>query len=101
MIQVNDYDNSIMDWRKGRGFVTPTSLDREGERDLMLGKLMLIVSEISEASEAVNFSEELADAFIRLMDITASCGINIERCIIDKMQRNELRPYKHVKACSL
>lgn len=73
----------------------------------MLGKLMLVVTEVSEAAEAVrhddvgNFKEELADAFIRLMDITSSCGYDIESEIRSKMAVNEQRPYKHAKKCSL
>lgn len=73
----------------------------------MLGKLMLAVTELSEAAEAVrhndvpNFREELADTFIRLMDITAACGIDIEHEIESKMDKNWERPIKHGKLCSL
>ncbi|KKN37005.1 hypothetical protein LCGC14_0767650 [marine sediment metagenome] len=69
----------------------------------MLEKLMLVVTEVSEAAEAhrkadfENFTEEIADTFIRLMDITASLGINIEKAILDKMAINEGRPHLHGK----
>lgn len=41
--------------------------------------------------------DELADALIRLLDLTAHLGIDIERHIELKMQYNALRPYKHGK----
>ena len=77
------------------------------ERDMMLGKLMLVSTEVAEAAEAVrhgdnkNFNEEIADAFIRLMDITAAMGIDIETEIFQKMEKNWQRPIKHGKLCSL
>lgn len=107
IIKLNEFAAEIGEWRRGHGFHTPTSLDTEPQRDLMLGKLMLVNTELAEAAEAVrhfdsaNFEEELADAFIRLMDITDSTGIDIERVIIDKMEKNKLRPFKHGKLCSL
>lgn len=104
---VNEYARRIMSWRAGHGFSTPTNLNTESNRDMVLGKLMLVVTEISEAAEAVrhgddsNFREELADVFIRLMDITAACGIDIEQEIKSKMAANHNRPFKHGKLCSL
>lgn len=106
-LKISDYANEIMSWRMGHGFRTPNTLDTEENRHDMLGKLMLVVSEVSEASEAVrhndlqNFKEEIADAFIRLMDITAAMDIDIESEIRAKMAVNEKRPFKHGKLCSL
>lgn len=106
-LKINEYAKSIMDWRINWGFCTPSNLDTQINRDLMLGKLMLVTTEVSEAAEAVrhkdqpNFEEELADTFIRLMDITAACGIDIESVIIRKMATNHTRPIKHGKHCSL
>ena len=106
-LKISDYANEIMSWRMGHGFRTPNALDTEENRHDMLGKLMLVVSEVSEASEAVrqndlpNFKEEIADAFIRLMDITAAMGIDIESEIRAKMTFNEKRPFKNGKLCSL
>lgn len=97
----------ITEWRKGRGFYTPESLATEAERDMMLGKLMLVVSECAEAGEAVrhedmaNFSEEIADAVIRLFDIANSVGLDLERAIEQKMAVNKARPMRHGKRCSL
>ena len=66
---------------------------------------MLIVTELAEAMEAHrhqdddNFREELADTFIRLFDLCAGLGIDIQAEIIKKSEKNKLRPYKHGKIC--
>lgn len=79
-------------------------------KNLWLGtRLMLIVSEMGEALEAVrdgNFShepksggfhEELADGAIRLFDLAESVpsSSNLEQTIINKMDYNSGRPKKH------
>ncbi len=67
--------------------------------------LMLIVTELAEAMEAhrkqdqENFREELADAFIRLLDLCGGLGIDIEGEIAIKSTKNKNRPYKHGKIC--
>ncbi len=66
--------------------------------------LMLIVSELGEAVEAwrkadkENFIEEMADVFIRSGDLIGFLRLDLEQAIIDKMAKNESRPYKHGKA---
>lgn len=67
--------------------------------------LMLVVTELAEAMEAhrvqddANFKEEIADTFIRLLDLCGGLGIDIEEEIYKKSSRNKLRPYKHGKIC--
>ena len=67
--------------------------------------LMLIVTELAEAMEAhriqdeANFKEELADSFIRLLDLCGGLGIDIEEEIARKSSKNKNRPYKHGKVC--
>lgn len=67
--------------------------------------LMLIVTELAEAMEAhrhqddANFKEELADTFIRLLDLCGGLKIDIEEEIYQKAVRNKKRPYKHGKVC--
>lgn len=67
--------------------------------------LMLIVTEIAEAMESYrnqdqdNFKEEIADTFIRLFDLCGGLKIDIEKELLKKMQKNQLRPYKHGKVC--
>ena len=67
--------------------------------------LMLIVTEIAEAMEAhrhqdeENFREELADTFIRLLDLCGGLKIDIAGEIAKKSEKNKDRPYKHGKVC--
>ncbi len=67
--------------------------------------LMLIVTELAEAMEGyrkrdqANFKEELADAFIRLLDLCGGLKIDIEEEIYQKSVKNKARPYKHGKVC--
>jgi len=83
-----------------KGFYTPTSIE---EDSYLLGKLMLVVTELGEAAEAVrhhdveNFTEELADTLIRIYDIAGRMDIDLGRAIADKMAVNEGRPHLHGK----
>lgn len=67
--------------------------------------LMLVVTELAEAMEAhrrqedEHFREEIADTFIRLLDLCGGLKIDIEAEIQKKAQRNLSRPYKHGKIC--
>lgn len=67
--------------------------------------LMLIVTELAEGMEAyrrqddANFREELADTFIRLLDLCGGLKIDIEGEIAKKYEKNKGRPYKHGKIC--
>ena len=96
-----------------RGFYTPTSVAAElcpvalTFGDAMLGKLMLVNTELCEAAEAArdgdmdNFKEEIADAVIRLLDICGACGIDIEEAVAQKMLVNMSRPPKHGRKTTL
>lgn len=99
--------HQISKWRASKKFVTPAGISNDKQRDLMLGKLMLVVTEVAEAAEAVrhhdeeNFKEELADTFIRLLDICGTMDIDIMGVIHSKMEKNEERPERHGKHTSL
>lgn len=73
------------------------------DQAFMSQKLMLIVSELGEALEALrkgdneNFEEEIADVFIRLGDFCGGYEIDIEKVIKWKMGVNEQRPLLHNK----
>ncbi len=74
-------------------------------------KLMLIVAETAEALEEhragkplsyeglggkpEGIAAELADIIIRVGDLSAILGINLEAAVESKMIYNEGRPYKH------
>jgi len=67
--------------------------------------LMLVVTELAEAMEGYrkndqeNFREELADAFIRLLDLCGGYGVDIEEEIRKKSEKNKNRPHMHGKIC--
>lgn len=71
--------------------------------DIIPEKLMLVVTELAEAMEAYrhkdadNFAEELADTFIRLLDMCGRLQISIQDAVRNKMEKNFARPYKHGK----
>jgi NTP pyrophosphatase (non-canonical NTP hydrolase) len=94
---LNKLCKDVAEWREAKGFKTGW--------DNMPEKLMLVVTELSEAMEALrhedkeNFREEIADTFIRLSDICGSVGIDIEDEINKKMEVNKHRPHKHGKTC--
>jgi len=94
---LNKLCKDIALWREEKGFETGWSNMPE--------KLMLVVTELSEAMEALrhddkqNFKEEIADTYIRLCDICGSVDIDIESEITSKMEVNKNRPHKHGKTC--
>ena len=73
--------------------------------------LCLIHSEVSEAMESLReglplseklegtleFSEELADVVIRIMDMAGALELDVASAIIKKIKHNKTRPYKHGK----
>jgi NTP pyrophosphatase (non-canonical NTP hydrolase) len=93
MTGLNEFAKEAAAYREAKGFVTSW--------DNMPEKLMLVVTEVAEAMEAVrhddraNFAEEIADTCIRCLDICGSLGIDIEAEITAKMERNRAREYKH------
>lgn len=104
MEQVETQGKSIQEWAK----VCHATAVEKGfwDQERNIGEaLMLIVTELAEAMEAHrvqdqdNFREELADTFIRLLDLCGGLGIDIEQEILKKSQRNKNRPYKHGKIC--
>ena len=97
MLKINKLAEEIKKWRESQGFETSWRNMPE--------KLMLVVTELSEAMEAYrhedleNFAEEIADSFIRLLDICGSVNIDIDGEIKKKMATNKKRPWKHNKIC--
>jgi NTP pyrophosphatase (non-canonical NTP hydrolase) len=98
-MNLNDLAQQIHENAKAKGFwheerSTPTLL-------------MLIVTELAEACEGDRnniplgekgaLDEELADAIIRILDMCAGKGIDIERAVRNKMAYNKTRPIKHGK----
>jgi len=99
------------DWERIQEFknmVINISVDGEKQAEIdtnnAIGtRLMLIVSEVSESLEALrnndreNFAEELADVIIRTCDLAGGLEIDLELEIVNKINKNKDRPYKHGK----
>ena len=83
-------------WEDGLSRNEDSTLDiEELFNNAIATKLMLIVSEVSEALEALrnkekdSFKEELADVAIRLADLCGGLGIDLEAEIKKKMEKNK------------
>lgn len=98
-------------WAKSKGFREDWDEASQPYYDarnpVIAMKLMLIVSEASEALETLrdhgadacvdegNFMEELADIMIRVLDLSEMLGGGLGEEIVKKMAKNQNRPYKH------
>lgn len=87
--------------------------DAEGQREHIVVKVMLVVSELSEALEELRahrefgevyyrsdgkpegFGVEIADAVIRLFHICGMLGLNLESLISEKLEYNAGRGHLH------
>lgn len=105
---LEDLAKAVADMRKRKGFYTPPSISGRvhakhvvRNSEMMLAKLMLVTTEVAEAAEACRdenmkqFGEELADIIIRVLDITASCEIDIGVHVRKKLAAWILRPSLH------
>lgn len=102
-IGINETAANIHEWAQSKGW---------WESPRPTGELlMLVVTEISEAMEDYRmrrmetvisedgkpegFPSEIADAVIRLLDLSEAYGIDLEAEIARKMAYNQTRPYRH------
>ena len=75
--------------------------DETGDIYKLSTHLALLHSEVSEALEGArhrdreNFEEEMADVFIRLLDLTHGLGIDITAAIFAKLEKNRHRGHHH------
>jgi NTP pyrophosphatase (non-canonical NTP hydrolase) len=75
----------------------------EGSEEQVASRIMLIVTELAEAVEALrhgdleNFHEELADTAIRLFDLCGGLNVDLAGAIERKMAVNAERPRLHGK----
>jgi NTP pyrophosphatase (non-canonical NTP hydrolase) len=73
------------------------------DRDLVLAKIALIMSELGEAVEAVreenlgNLDEELVDVIIRTFDLAGSLSLDMDSAYVHKMEKNRHRIFMHGK----
>ncbi|MEM2129097.1 MAG: MazG nucleotide pyrophosphohydrolase domain-containing protein [Candidatus Bathyarchaeia archaeon] len=90
---IKDWQQIITEWAIKKGF--------KWTKNDVNTMLLRIHSEVSEASEAIRdqnfegFAEELADIFIRLVNLCEVQGVNLEKEVITKYNKNLDRPYLH------
>lgn len=90
---IRDWQQIITEWAVCKGF----SWTKKDAGTMLLR----IHSEVSEASEAIrddnfeDFAEELADIFIRLVNLCEVWNLNLEDEVIRKYNKNLNRPHLH------
>ena len=98
---LNDMGRYIIEVNKANGWSCAKLKDWKGSRYKIPALLALITSETSEALEAFrkddkeNFAEEMADQLIRILDLTAGLGIDIDQAVATKIEANKSRGYHH------
>jgi len=98
-MHLNKIMNKIREINDMNGWIIPE--DAWEQETFIPTKLMLIVSESSEALEEFRnndfdkFKVELADIMIRILDLCSGLKIDIEKEILHKLEINKSRGYKH------
>ncbi|MDH4263938.1 MAG: hypothetical protein OEV78_12940 [Spirochaetia bacterium] len=101
MSNLNDLGKEIISINKENGWNVVQPHDWHLSEHKIPAILALITSETSEALEAFrkndieNFSEECADQIIRVLDLTAGLGIDIDKAVRSKLEKNKQRGYRH------
>lgn len=112
--QINDLAIDVFKTSLNNGF---WSIDDISDFAIVPIKLALIGDEVSEAlkvhrdeytdtietaknmtvEQAKEFTEELADIVIRTLDLAAGLNLNIGESIVNKIEKNKNRPFRHSK----
>lgn len=105
---IGEWCHDINTWAHGKGF-----WEHGHDRAIIVEKLFLVDTEVAEAYECLRdnpnplayyvdssskpqgFPSEIADCVIRLFDLAAELGMNLEELIDEKMKYNQTRPWKH------
>lgn len=117
METLNELADRIHAANKAKGFYDDAPLNNDKDGHLFLFKqTALIITEVSEALEELRKSTslcekektvywegdkpegypvEMVDALVRLLDVCAYVGFDIDAVLELKLAYNETRPYKH------
>ena len=98
------HENSVKHgfWEKNRDFGEVISLMHcelsEAFEEYRKGK-GFNESYYEDGKKLCGIPSELADVVIRIFDFCGGNDIDLEKIILEKMEYNEIRPYKHGKKC--
>lgn len=100
MTMLNELGSEIIEINRANGWAVINPQEWENPYKVP-ALLALITSETSEALEAfrhndhANFAEECADQIIRILDMTAGLGIDIDSAVRAKLEKNKTRGFRH------
>ena len=98
---LNDLGRSIVVINRGNGWNVCVPADWSNERYKIPAVLALIHSEVSEALEGFrcgdkeNFTEELADVLVRVLDCASGLGLDMDEAVRAKLEKNKGRGFRH------
>jgi NTP pyrophosphatase (non-canonical NTP hydrolase) len=86
----SELSEALEDYRNGRGFTEIYYKCKKDELDPCCGKCKQC-----DFNKPCGIPIELADTVIRIFDVCGKYGIDLEKAIVEKMNYNQTRPYKH------
>lgn len=99
--ELNQLSAEILEINRANGWDVTIPEDWPNNPNKLGTKLMLVTTELAEAMEAIrhhdraNLEEELADSLIRILDMAAGLGIDMDTVVNRKLAINSQRGYRH------